>query len=97
MTEGWTFAGEPTRVSGATVTLLEGSSFCLCEQSGDINLGSPQGLFFRDTRILSGWQLLLDDEAVEPLAVIAEAPRVGSPRCAGRSATRIRRRFGCVR
>jgi len=47
---------------------------CLCEQSGDINQGSPQGLFFRDTRILSGWQLRLDGEAVEPLAVMAEAP-----------------------
>jgi glycogen debranching enzyme len=74
MTQGWTFAGEPARVSGATVTLLEGSSFCLCEQSGDIDPGSPRGLFFRDTRILSGWQLRLDDEAVEPLAVMAEAP-----------------------
>ncbi|MDQ1751862.1 MAG: hypothetical protein QOE71_2918 [Pseudonocardiales bacterium] len=74
MTQGWTFAGEPARVSGATVTLLEGSSFCLCEQSGDVNPGSAHGLFFRDTRILSAWQLRLDDEAVEPLAVMAEQP-----------------------
>jgi hypothetical protein len=31
-------------------------------------------LFFRDTRILSAWQLRLDDEAIEPLAVMAEEP-----------------------
>jgi glycogen debranching enzyme len=74
MMEGWTFAGEPVRVGGGTVTLLEGSSFCLCEPTGDISHGSPQGLFFRDTRILSAWQLRLDDEAVEPLAVMTEAP-----------------------
>jgi glycogen debranching enzyme len=74
MTDGWTFAGEPARLSGGTVSLLEGSSFCLCEQTGDINGGSPHGLFFRDTRILSEWQLRLDDEPVEPLAVMAEAP-----------------------
>jgi glycogen debranching enzyme len=72
--EGWTFAGEPARVGGGTVTLLEGSSFCLCEPTGDISHGSSQGLFFRDTRMLSAWQLRLDDEAVEPLAVMTEAP-----------------------
>jgi len=74
MMEGWTFAGEPARVSSGTVTLLEGSSFCLCDPAGDISHGSAQGLFFRDTRILSAWQLRLDDEAVEPLAVMTEAP-----------------------
>jgi glycogen debranching enzyme len=31
-------------------------------------------LFFRDTRILSAWQLRLDDEPIEPLAVMAEEP-----------------------
>jgi glycogen debranching enzyme len=78
MTQGWTFAGEPARVGGATVTLLEGSSFSLCEQSGDVNPGSAHGLFFRDTRILSAWQLRVDDEAVEPLAVMAEEPYHGT-------------------
>jgi glycogen debranching enzyme len=74
MMEGWTFAGEPARVSRDTVTLLEGSSFCLCDPAGDISQASPQGLFFRDTRILSAWQLRLDGEAVEPLDVMTEAP-----------------------
>jgi hypothetical protein len=57
---------------------LEGSSFSLCEQSGDINPGSAHGLFFRDTRILSAWQLRVDEEAVEPLAVMAEEPYHGT-------------------
>jgi glycogen debranching enzyme len=74
MAEGWTFTGEPAQVSGGTVTLVEGSSFCLSTSSGDVNAGTPQGLFFRDTRILSAWQLRLDDEVVEPLTVMAEEP-----------------------
>jgi glycogen debranching enzyme len=74
MTEGWVFAGEPVPVTGATVTLVEGSSFCICDSAGEMTPGSPQGLFFRDTRILSAWQLRLDDEALEPLTVIAEEP-----------------------
>jgi glycogen debranching enzyme len=74
MAQGWTFSEEPVRVSGATVTLVEGSSFCLCEQTGDVHPGSPHGLFFRDTRILSAWQLRLDEEEVEPLAVMTEEP-----------------------
>jgi N-terminal domain of (some) glycogen debranching enzymes len=34
--------------------------------------GAPQGLFFRDTRILSTWQLRIDDDLIEPLTVIED-------------------------
>jgi glycogen debranching enzyme len=99
--EGWTFAGEPSRVSRDTVTLLEGSSFCLCDPAGDISQVSPLGLFFRDTRILSLWQLRLDGEAVEPLDVLTEAPYCatflgrGRPRAGLADSTMLveRRRF----
>jgi len=74
MAQGWTFTEEPVRISGATVTLVEGSSFCLSERSGDMHPGSPHGLFFRDTRILSAWQLRLDEDEIEPLAVMTEEP-----------------------
>ncbi|MBC2867097.1 amylo-alpha-1,6-glucosidase [Streptomyces mexicanus] len=74
MGEGWTFAGEATGSSSDLVTLIEGSSFCLSERGGDLVAGTPQGLFHRDTRILSVWQLRLDDEEVDPLTVIAQEP-----------------------
>ncbi|KMS67526.1 amylo-alpha-1,6-glucosidase [Streptomyces leeuwenhoekii] len=74
MGAGWTFAGEATQGGGDSVTLIEGSSFCLSERGGDLAPGTPHGLFHRDTRILSGWQLRLDDEEVDALSVIAEEP-----------------------
>ena len=70
MTEAWVFDGEAAPVGGGTVTLVEGTSFCLCDNAGDIGPGAPQGLFFRDTRILSTWQLRIDDDLIEPLTVI---------------------------
>ncbi|TKA02199.1 amylo-alpha-1,6-glucosidase [Actinacidiphila oryziradicis] len=73
MAGGWTFSGQPVQVGGA-VTLVEGTSFCLSDPAGDITPGAPQGVFFRDTRILSAWQLRLDDRGVESLTVIAEEP-----------------------
>ena len=74
MGEGWTFAGEATQSGGDSVTLIERSSFCLSERGGDLVPGTPHGLFHRDTRILSVWQLRLDDEEIDPLSVIAQEP-----------------------
>jgi glycogen debranching enzyme len=71
---GWSYAGEPAALSPGGVTLVEGSSFCVCEANGDIRSGTAQGVFFRDTRILSGWRLTLDQEAVETLAVQVHDP-----------------------
>jgi len=55
-------------VAQATVTLVEGASFCVSDVSGDIETGRAQGLFVQDTRILSTWLLLVDGRPVEPLA-----------------------------
>ncbi|HET6918757.1 MAG TPA: glycogen debranching N-terminal domain-containing protein [Jiangellaceae bacterium] len=66
------FDGEAAQLGGGTVTLVEGTSFCLCDTSGDMGPGAPQGLFFRDTRILSTWQLRIDDDLIEPLTVIED-------------------------
>lgn len=74
MGEGWTFAGEATGGGSESVTLIEGSSFCLSERGGDLVPGTPHGLFHRDTRILSAWRLRVDDEEVDPLTVIAQEP-----------------------
>jgi glycogen debranching enzyme len=72
VTLAWNFAGSPGGVSAGTVTLIEGSSFCLSESSGDITPGSVQGLFLRDTRVLSRWNLRIDGDPVEPLTVMTE-------------------------
>ncbi|MHB8669405.1 MAG: amylo-alpha-1,6-glucosidase [Acidimicrobiales bacterium] len=70
MTEPWTFAGESSSLGspGGTVTLVEGSSFCISGRSGDISPGSPQGLFFRDTRFLSRLEVRVNGQPPEPLA-----------------------------
>jgi len=54
---------------GATVTLIEGSAFCISEPGGDIAAGQPQGLFVQDTRVLSQWILTVDGRGAEPVTV----------------------------
>ena len=51
------------------MTLVEGSTFCICESGGDIAQGPPHGLFVRDTRVLSHWALTIDGWTPEPLTV----------------------------
>lgn len=57
-----------------TVTLVEGSSFCLSQSGGDIVPEQVDGLFVRDTRIISRWQLRIDGQGVEPLSVLPGEP-----------------------
>ena len=66
----WTPEAEPTSTGGGAVTLVEGSSFCICTRSGDLTGAGPHGVFFRDTRILSRWDLTVDGETPEPLAAM---------------------------
>ncbi|WP_413451687.1 glycogen debranching N-terminal domain-containing protein [Georgenia phoenicis] len=61
-------------VAPTSVTLVEGSSFCVSGASGDIDPARAEGLFVQDTRLLSRWQLLVDDAPVEPLAVLPREP-----------------------
>jgi glycogen debranching enzyme len=44
------------------VTLLEGTTFCLSAANGDIQPDRPHGLFFRDSRVISLWELRIDGE-----------------------------------
>jgi glycogen debranching enzyme len=59
---------------GGQVTIVEGSSFCLSGRAGDIRPGASDGLFVLDVRVLSGWELLLDGRALEPLSVSVSEP-----------------------
>ncbi|MGH3328098.1 MAG: amylo-alpha-1,6-glucosidase, partial [Streptomycetales bacterium] len=74
MTDAWSPGSSPAVLGQGTVTLVEGSSFCLCDPSGDVAGDAPHGLFFRDTRILSRWRLRLDGAPVTPLEVMADEP-----------------------
>jgi hypothetical protein len=60
------------------VTLVEGWSFCVCTPGGDLNAAGPHGVFFRDTRILSRWDLRVDAridlEVSADGAVVERAP-----------------------
>ncbi|MBP2193521.1 amylo-alpha-1,6-glucosidase [Nocardia goodfellowii] len=60
--------GEPS-VVGAGVTLVEGSTFCISESGGVINPTRPEGLFVRDTRVVSYWRLTVDGLPPQPLTV----------------------------
>jgi glycogen debranching enzyme len=71
---GWEGQQSPSSAMLGSVTLVEGTAFCVCTQSGDIHPGGTEGVFFRDTRLVSGWVLLVDGEPTEPLAVIAGQP-----------------------
>lgn len=54
--------------TGGTVTLVEGSAFCISGRSGTVHPNFPEGLFFRDTRFLSRFELRVNGEEPEPLS-----------------------------
>lgn len=56
------------------VTVLAGSSFCRSSRSGDMEVDRAHGLFVRDTRVVSVWELTFDDAPLEPLGVANPEP-----------------------
>ncbi|BBX95102.1 amylo-alpha-1,6-glucosidase [Mycobacterium lacus] len=64
-------SGAPARVGSGndTVTLVEGGTFCLSDRHGDVVVGTSHGLFFRDARVLSRWELRVDGQVAESLSV----------------------------
>ncbi|GFZ80685.1 amylo-alpha-1,6-glucosidase [Nesterenkonia alkaliphila] len=56
------------------VTLVEGSTFCVSGVHGDVQPGRAEGLFVRDTRVISHWELRIDGEPLEALTVIPGEP-----------------------
>ncbi|MCX4093125.1 glycogen debranching N-terminal domain-containing protein [Nocardia sp. alder85J] len=66
-------AGEPAGLGGwgGPVTLVEGSTFCLSDRIGDVEPGTSHGLFFRDARVVSRWELRLDGQRPDPLSVLS--------------------------
>jgi glycogen debranching enzyme len=73
----WSSGQEPVGVADRSVTLVEGSSFCICDAGGDIGGAGPRGVFFRDTRIVSHLELTVDGERPDPLAQLTPEPYRG--------------------
>ena len=76
MTGPWSAGQEPVSqgMPGGTVTLVEGSTFCISEPGGDIAHGQPHGLFVRDMRVLSRWALAINGRTPKPLTVQQSEP-----------------------
>ncbi|HVA08758.1 MAG TPA: glycogen debranching N-terminal domain-containing protein [Acidimicrobiales bacterium] len=81
MTQAWAYGGSPNVGGSGSVTLVEGATFCICAPNGDIRPGAEQGLFFRDTRFLSRFQLTVDGLELEALAAQCPAPYAGTFIC----------------
>ncbi len=70
MTVAQTFAAEPPIEMGGqpTITLVEAKTFCLSDPLGDIQPGSAHGLFYRDARVVSRWELRVEGQHMERLS-----------------------------
>jgi glycogen debranching enzyme len=70
-------SGDPPPGQGAScapVTLIEGSTFCISDPGGDIHPDRPHGLFVRDTRMLSRWELKVNGAEPQALTVQTGEP-----------------------
>ncbi|MFJ4266528.1 glycogen debranching N-terminal domain-containing protein [Paenarthrobacter nicotinovorans] len=71
---GWNADTAAGPLGSGTVTLIEGSSFCISAANGDIHSDVPHGVFHLDTRILSTWELTVNGQVIEPLAAETREP-----------------------
>ncbi|WP_066285078.1 amylo-alpha-1,6-glucosidase [Arthrobacter sp. B6] len=71
---GWNADNAAGPTGLGAVTLVEGSSFCISLQNGDIFAHHPHGVFYRDTRILSRWCLTVNGQELEPLGAWTPSP-----------------------
>jgi glycogen debranching enzyme len=71
---GWNADTAAGPVGTGTVTLVEGSSFCISLANGDIHPEHPHGVFHEDTRILSRWNLVVNGQPLEPLTAETKEP-----------------------
>lgn len=78
MNEQWTYTEESEAVPAATVTLVEGATFAICDSGGDISGRGAGGLFVGDTRVCSRLSVTVDDVMVDPLTVATRSPFAAS-------------------
>jgi glycogen debranching enzyme len=71
----WTATTTGARVGGSSrITLVEGSTFLVASGSGELSGQGVDGLFVIDTRVLSRWQLTIDNQPVEALSSVERGP-----------------------
>lgn len=90
---GWN-AANTSNGDPRAVTIIEGSTFCVSASSGDMYADSSHGWFYRDTRAISRWNLLVGGAYMESLDAYTPSPDqavfVGrAPHRAGRESTLI--------
>ena len=70
----WNADTEAGASESGSVTIVEGSSFCISSETGDISsVAGTNGAFFQDTRIISRWILRINGSLREPL--VAQKPQ----------------------
>jgi glycogen debranching enzyme len=76
MADPWNFAGPVTQLDSraGVVTLVDESTFAISGSAGDMTTGAAEGLFFRDTRILSRFEVLINGARTQSLGAITEDP-----------------------
>lgn len=74
MTAPWLYAGAPEGRGDGEITLMEGTTFCISDRSGDVGTPRSSGLFVRDTRLLRVWRLSIAERRLEPLRVHQDSP-----------------------
>lgn len=75
MAEPWTASSSVSLGrDGSAVTLVDESTFCISDPCGDVLPEYPHGLFFRDTRFVSGLRLQLNGRPPELLEATSTEP-----------------------
>ncbi|WP_455836618.1 amylo-alpha-1,6-glucosidase [Pseudarthrobacter siccitolerans] len=80
----WNADTEAGASESGSVTVVEGSSFCISSETGDISsVAGTNGAFFQDTRIISRWILRINGSLREPL--VAQKPQLFGATFVGRA------------
>ena len=67
-----------TAIDDVRLTLLDGSTFVVCDERGDVDgVSAASGFFAADTRFLSRSVLTIDGDRGDPVAFEQSAPHVG--------------------
>lgn len=71
---GWNADTAAGSLGLGTITLVEGSSFCISSGNGDMYPENSHGVFIEDTRVVARWNLTVNGEILEPLAAKTKEP-----------------------
>lgn len=61
-----------------SITLIDGDTFVISSDNGDIRGDQTEGLFLRDTRVLSSWQVEVDGYPLDPVSSVERSPFAAS-------------------